>query len=387
MNARMRKKKGTMDDESESDASPISIVANLLAAPLRVVVSKQAQKAYIGTALFASTSIVLLCISTIAYWIFYINFVPQIGFERVVHLQFGNGYPWGTALLESELASLQPYDVSVTLQLPRTPSNLAAGNFMLDLALFSQPTSSAATSANASTALISHSRRPAILTYASPLVDTANRITRMPLYVTGWQREAETLDVTMMEGIEFAKGWRNLPRSLRFEIQSEERMQVYSAKVRFAARFTGMRWVMYNWRILSFLVFSSMFWGVSMIWTTISWLFLSSVFRSGKTESERDIEKEDQGDKQIKTESDEESSDGVSAGGEEIKKEEVGESTRLASILGEADDEGDGGRQSRTTGARHRPGAGTSQRSGSSWGVQRRRSRVLGGDDDGFSVD
>lgn len=124
-----------------------------------------------------------------------------------------------------------------------------------------------------------------------------------------------------------------------------------------------------------------------MIWTTISWLFLSSVFRSGKTESERDIKKEDQGDRQIKTESDEESSDGASTGEEEIKKEEVEESTKLASILGEAEDEGDGGRQSRTTSARPRPGAGTSQRSGPSWGVQRRRSRVLGGDDDGFSVD
>lgn len=66
----------------------------------------------------------------------------------------------------------------------------------------------------------------------------------MPLYVTGWQREAETLDVMMMEGVEFAKGWRNLPRSLRFEIQSEERMQVYSAKVKFAARFTGLRYAL-----------------------------------------------------------------------------------------------------------------------------------------------
>ncbi|KAL2003016.1 hypothetical protein VTN02DRAFT_5251 [Thermoascus thermophilus] len=372
-----------MGEKSAFDTSPTSIATSLL----RAAISRQAQKAYLGTALFASTSTVLLCVSSIAYWIFYFHFVPQLGFERVVHLQFGNGHPWGTVPLEAELASLQPYDVSVTLQLPRTPSNLAAGNFMLDLALFSQPPSSAAPSANASTALISHSRRPAILTYASPLVDTANRITRLPLYVTGWRREAETLDVMMMEGVEFAKGWRNLPRSLRFEIQSEERMQVYSAKVKFAARLTGLRWAMYNWRILSFLAFSSMFWVVSMIWTTISWFFLSSVSRSGKTGSERDIKTEDEGDREIKSESDEESSDGASTGEEEVKKEEFEESTMLASILGEAGDEGDGGRQSRTTSARPRPGAGTSERSGPSWGVQRRRSRAPGGDDDRFSAE
>lgn len=50
----------------------------------------------------------------------------------------------------------------------------------------------------------------------------------------------------MMEQVEFAKGWRNLPASLRLEIQSTERMQVYSAKVKFLARFTGLRYVPYD---------------------------------------------------------------------------------------------------------------------------------------------
>lgn len=133
--------------------------------------------------------------------------------------------------------------MSVTLQLPRTPSNLAAGNFMLDLALFSRPSSSIITGTNTSTSLIAHSRRPAILTYASPIVDTAYKVSRMPLYLLGWQREAETLEVSMMESVEFARGWRNLPGSLRLEIQSREQMQVYSAIVKFKANFTGLRLV------------------------------------------------------------------------------------------------------------------------------------------------
>lgn len=149
--------------------------------------------------------------------------------------------PWGTALLGSELASLQAYDVSVKLQLPRTPSNLDVGNFMLNLALFSRSTSPTVTGSNTSTYVIAQSRRPAILTYASPMVDTAQRFTRMPLYIVGWQREAETLEVGMMESIEFARGRRNLPGSLRLEIQSGKPMQVYSAVVRFKARFTGLR--------------------------------------------------------------------------------------------------------------------------------------------------
>lgn len=153
-----------------------------------------------------------------------------------------DAHPWGVTALGSDLAPLQPYDVSVSLHLPRTPSNLAAGNFMLDLALLAPSQKSpSGDSSNASVSVIAQSRRPAILTYASPLVDTTQRLFRMPLYLAGWQREAETLEVGMMEDVEFARGWRNLPASARLEIQSREVMQVYKAVVKFKARFSGLR--------------------------------------------------------------------------------------------------------------------------------------------------
>ena len=114
---------------------------------------------------------------------------------------------------------------------------------MLDLTLFSHPTKiTTGSGANTSTAPMVHSRRPSILTYASPLVDRASRISYLPLYLTGWHRESETLDVQMMEEIEFSGGWRSLPSSLRLEMHSDERMQVYSVVVGFKARFTGLRY-------------------------------------------------------------------------------------------------------------------------------------------------
>lgn len=57
--------------------------------PFRALVSKRAQKAYLGTFLFITTSILMLSVSAIAYAIFYYKFIPQVGLERVVHLQFG----------------------------------------------------------------------------------------------------------------------------------------------------------------------------------------------------------------------------------------------------------------------------------------------------------
>ena len=112
---------------------------------------------------------------------------------------------------------------------------------MLDLALFSQTDNTA--SGNLSAHLLANSRRPAILTYTSQIVDIANKFSRIPFYVIGWWREAENLEISMIEGIEFARGWKNMPGILRLGIQSQERMQVYTAHVRFDAKFTGLRYV------------------------------------------------------------------------------------------------------------------------------------------------
>ncbi|KAL8949048.1 MAG: hypothetical protein Q9222_004819, partial [Ikaeria aurantiellina] len=57
--------------------------------PFHAAVSKPAQKAYLGTFLFATTSLFLLCVSTVAYIIFYYSLVPDVSVERGVGLQFG----------------------------------------------------------------------------------------------------------------------------------------------------------------------------------------------------------------------------------------------------------------------------------------------------------
>lgn len=129
----------------------------------------------------------------------------------------------------------------MALDLPRTPSNLDVGNFMIDLTLYSRQTGSVLPASGNSLNPISQSRRPAILTYSSPLVDIARKTARLPLYLVGWRREAERLEVPMMEKVQFARGSMNLPSTLRLEIQSDGKMQIYSARVEFRARFTGLR--------------------------------------------------------------------------------------------------------------------------------------------------
>lgn len=56
--------------------------------PLRASASNPALKAYLGVTLFTLTSLFLLGVSSLAYGLFYYNYVPQAVVERVIHLQF-----------------------------------------------------------------------------------------------------------------------------------------------------------------------------------------------------------------------------------------------------------------------------------------------------------
>ena len=57
--------------------------------PVRLASSKPAQKAYLTTALLTATAGVLLGLASTAYLLFYWNFIPDIGVEKTVYLQYG----------------------------------------------------------------------------------------------------------------------------------------------------------------------------------------------------------------------------------------------------------------------------------------------------------
>ena len=262
--------------------------------PVNVATSRSAIKAYLSTLLFLTFSLILIAISTTAYALLYYNYVPQLSLEATLHLQYGDAaYAHATTVLDSSaLSEQQPYDISIELHLPRTPNNLAAGNFMLDLSLLSRPSPTTATPAlnviqpNASTVL-AHSRRPAILPYQSPLLSITHNIIALPWHTLGLKDlNADVLEVPMFELMSFPRGWRNVPGVVKFELQSEQALQVYSVRALFKARFEGLRYILYNYRVLSFLVFTSCFYMVSLTSTSIAWFAISSLFSPDSTQGE-----------------------------------------------------------------------------------------------------
>lgn len=101
--------------------------------------------------------------------------------------------------------------------------------------------------------------------------------------MVGLKKESEILNIPMGEKASFSRGWKNVPAFAMLEVQAGQDVQVYDVRVQFKARFSGMRWLMYNHRILSFVLFTSAFWGSEVLFCLLAWLALRTLFAS-KTE-------------------------------------------------------------------------------------------------------
>lgn len=235
----------------------------------------------------------LLGIASLAYPVFYYNYVPKKLIRVPIHLQYNAGLnPYGILSLSSDLMLEQAYDVSVDLTLPRSPANLERGNFMVALyAMKLSPINPALSFATPRDPyefvtredVVFASRRPALVPYEDPLVSRASKILFL-LYHILFARTSETvtLSVPMGELVEF-KGV--LPLSLLVDVQAGQGLQVYSSTVTLVARLTGVRWLMYNHPIISWVVFTTIFWMAEMVSMGIAWLVLGQFFsgRGGGT--------------------------------------------------------------------------------------------------------
>ncbi|CAK3918086.1 seipin homolog [Lecanosticta acicola] len=315
------------DDEQRGFiASLTATITNAILTPIRPFLSRAALKTYLTTFLLLSTAFVLLGFAITAYVLFYWSYIPRIGFERTIHLQFDSvyenhynelpkvppyPYPYGSAVLASDIVASQGYDIWIELSMPRTQDNQDAGNFMLDVNMYAPsekgdglPTSGniiaplkadiSPTSPTADPALLlATSRRSAILPYRSPWVDLIHKATELHWYLLGFRSESATLKVPIFERVAFAKGFQNVPSTLRLEIQSTHRLQIYSAKALFRARFRGVRWVMYNHRILSAIFFISAFWMTEILFAGLAWLGLHLILSKPAEQDRAEVKAEE----------------------------------------------------------------------------------------------
>lgn len=134
--------------------------------------------------------------------------------------------------------------------------------------------------------VLARSRRPVLLTYRSRVLEMVYRGLRLPLYLVGWHTESEFVEISMMEGVMFEPGYRNVPSSLRLEVRSKLPIEVYRAQVRISAKLEGFRWLMYRYWVTSAIIGILTFWGMEMGVLLFTWGAFTLLFSGGSTPTE-----------------------------------------------------------------------------------------------------
>ncbi|EUC43910.1 hypothetical protein COCMIDRAFT_27662 [Bipolaris oryzae ATCC 44560] len=321
-----------IEDDVRQDRSIVQVVIDYLLLPLRIATSPALLRTYLRTALFFIASTILFGFAVVAYSSFYYAYIPVRGIVVPVYLQYDHAphslhaptqvssvvptvkpaaakWPYGLANIPG-LVARQKYDVVVELDLPRSETNLRAGNWMVGLE-FRGPTTrgqgvkhmlgwdeewnvedhsqggvpgttaeknvvvddttTTTTTTTQTPTVLARSKRPAILTYRSRVLEMMYRLMRLPLYLLGWHKESEHVRIKMMESVMFESGYRNIPSSLRLELRSKLPLEVYRASVHMTARLEGIRWLMYRYRILAAALGILGFWGVEMGVLLFTW--------------------------------------------------------------------------------------------------------------------
>lgn len=324
--------------------------------PIRLATSKFALKAYLTSILFFSTTFLLFGVAVIAYVLFYWSYIPRIGFTRAIHLQYdpiplecrsylsqmaaypppghqhplynlaglqpstdlspalaarcaGSPAPWGIAAIAPELIGQQAYDVVAELNMPRTRANLDAGNFMVDARLLSTPIpkdslpdyvnvydSSASTDTTSRTAesTLAHARRATLLPYRSPLLSLYDTVLSLPRATFGLPTETSTVRVPLFTRVAFPRGRARVPTAVHLQLQTPSgiQLQLYSAQIHFRARFSGLRYLMYNFRLTTACVFVGLFFVTEAVAALAVYGILSFVVFGGSSSSSDTVKQE-----------------------------------------------------------------------------------------------
>ncbi|KAK3504031.1 putative adipose-regulatory protein-domain-containing protein [Neurospora crassa] len=291
-----------------------------------ILTSKTTQKTVIYSILGTTASIIFYGMAIIIYISWYNRYLPAQVTTVPLHLQYGYGpNPYGISPLTSyNIKTNQPYDITVTLNLPRSPTNVyrETGNFMVALHLLNgspeiqrviQPPVPPLNPDNPLTGkpggpdiasfitpippavpdpifhlthnkILFSSTRAAVIPYIDPLVAQAKRVMFLGYHVLFPEHaEMVTLQVPLAEKVQFPRRSGRAaarlglvgdgsPTSLLVEVQAGQKLQVYDAKVTMTAKLGGLRWFMYHHRIISFVVGTWAVWVGEMVSLVVAWV-------------------------------------------------------------------------------------------------------------------
>ncbi|KAM9356686.1 uncharacterized protein ABDE67_004267 [Symphorus nematophorus] len=232
-----------------------------------------------------SVVFLLLWIAGFLYGSFYYSYMPRAAFSTPVHYYYRTdcespasflcSYPvTNISLIRNKKHVLtfgQAYRISLQLEMPDSPVNQELGMFMIKTACFSRDGGQVASSARSARQLLAaSSSRFSMLRYRSDLLRYLGTLLFLPAYLSGAAEQKQVLEVELFS--DYTDDPYSPSVTAVIEILSNK-VQIYSSQLYVHAHFTGIRYILFNFPLLSALV------GVSSNFIFLSLLFILSYMR------------------------------------------------------------------------------------------------------------
>lgn len=154
------------------------------------------------------------------------------------------------------------------------------------------------------------SRRPALVPYVDPIVSVAKRLVLLLYHLLFPSSQTCKMTVALAERLAFTKS-SSLPASAYVEIEAGQGIQIYSAALIMTAQLRGLRWLMFYYRLPTYLVLTVVFWACEITFMGLAWAiwFAATSFRGPKASRARTDRRASGGNRGYDDENKDESSD------------------------------------------------------------------------------
>uniref|UniRef100_A0A672FLE6 Seipin n=1 Tax=Salarias fasciatus TaxID=181472 RepID=A0A672FLE6_SALFA len=220
-----------------------------------------------------SVIFLLLFLAAFLYGSFYYTYMPKASFSTPVHYYYRTDCgPSASSLCSYPVANVslmknkrhvltfgQAYQISLQLEMPDSPVNHDLGMFMIKTTCFAQDGGQLASSA-----------RSGILRYRSDLLKTLGTLLFLPAFLSGVSEQKQVLEVELFS--HYVDDPYSPSSTAVIEIISHK-VQIYASQLNIHAHFTGLRYLLFYFPLLSALV------GVASNFIFLSLLFIFSYTR------------------------------------------------------------------------------------------------------------
>uniref|UniRef100_A0A3B3ZMV0 Seipin n=1 Tax=Periophthalmus magnuspinnatus TaxID=409849 RepID=A0A3B3ZMV0_9GOBI len=250
-------------------ATPINRLMLKIQKTVSMTITQARQRILQGFVVF-SVTFFLLWIAAFLYGSFYYSYLPKAAYSTPVHYYYRTDCESPDSFIKIDFFVLTfSYRMSLQLEMPESPVNQDLGMFMIRATCFSQDGGQVASSA-----------RAGMLRYRSELVRTLETLLLLPAFLTATAEQKQVLEVEL-----FSEYTDDPVNTAIIEILSNK-VQIYSSRLLIHAHFTGLRYLLFNFPLISAVV------GVSSNFIFLSALFVLKMekYHDGKMMDQRTLE-------------------------------------------------------------------------------------------------